>query len=310
MLEAPVAIGTFAPPSGEPGVAYYYEFAILFSGQIDSYGISGTLPAGLNVNTTLGVITGIPESEGTTTGLAATATNAAGTATTNTASLVIETPIAAPIASGTFNPPDGTVGTFYYYPFSDLFTGGAVDTYTVNGTLPDGIVLQGSALGGIPTSDATFSGLSVTGTNTTGSDTTNTADITIAAEAGGPIGTEITQAMVPYEISATGAYYVAENLTSATTAITIAASNVSLDLNKKLITFNTGNNATTHGIGYSGAPANVTISNGYIEHAGTTDTYCKGILPRGDSWLIENVAIRDGNNGVFTGIGNNESRYL
>lgn len=94
-----------------------------------------------------------------------------------------------PIASGTFAPPDAKVGAAYSYDISVLFTGGNVSTYTLNGTLPDGLSLHPSTgvISGTPTQEEVATGISITGTNTAGSDTTNTASITVAAAAVVPI---------------------------------------------------------------------------------------------------------------------------
>ena len=91
--------------------------------------------------------------------------------------------IPAPIASGTFNPPDSTVDAGYTYETAPLFTGGAPTSYLLNGTLPDGLVFSSvtGAISGVPTTEQTSSGISVSGINGSGSDTTNTADITINA---------------------------------------------------------------------------------------------------------------------------------
>jgi hypothetical protein len=92
-----------------------------------------------------------------------------------------EEPLSAPIASGIFNPPDGFIDVAYTYSTSGLFTGGAVDTYTLNGTLPAGLSLNTSTgvISGAPTTLQTLSNISITGTNIIDSATTNAANIFI-----------------------------------------------------------------------------------------------------------------------------------
>lgn len=86
-----------------------------------------------------------------------------------------------PISTGYFNPQDGTVGINYYYDTTSFFNGSAITDYTLNGTLPTGLVLDGTTgiISGSPTTIQTLSDISITGTNNSGSDETNVADITI-----------------------------------------------------------------------------------------------------------------------------------
>lgn len=80
------------------------------------------------------------------------------------------------------------------------------------------------------------------------------------------LGTQITQAMIPYTISAPGHYYLCGSVNSTgANAITIAASDVYLDLNGFVVT-STG----AKGIVSSGAFSDITIENGFM--AGTSKT--------------------------------------
>lgn len=95
-------------------------------------------------------------------------------------------PAGAPVATGTFAPPNGVIGSSYGYNSSSLFTGGAPTSYSLNGTLPAGLSFNTSTgeITGTPTTEQTMNNISVTGTNATGSDTTNTASIEIFAAGG------------------------------------------------------------------------------------------------------------------------------
>jgi hypothetical protein len=80
--------------------------------------------------------------------------------------------------------------------------------------------------------------------------------------AGGSVGTRITS--VPYTISQPGFYYLGGNLTysNSTTAITVGADNVTLDLMGFSLT-NSGAKGSTYGINFTGR-TNVEIRNGTV----------------------------------------------
>lgn len=107
----------------------------------------------------------------------------------------------APVASGTFAPSEGTVDIPYSYDASVLFTGGAVVSYSLNGTLPVGLTLDTSTgvISGTPTTEETATGLSITGTNGDGSDTTNTASITVAINTTAQVAMSVATVDVPYD---------------------------------------------------------------------------------------------------------------
>lgn len=183
----PVFVGTFNPPQGTKGITYFYPTAGLFTGNVDSYSLNGTLPAGLSLNTSTGEIAGTPLNVETLTNISVTATNTGGSDTTNTAS--IEIVDQAPIFDGGFLPPNGTVGVAYSYDVSPLFSGGDVVSYSMNGTLPSGLSLNTSTglISGTPDTEQTSPNLSVTATNSGGSDTTNLATIQISGVSDPPI---------------------------------------------------------------------------------------------------------------------------
>lgn len=92
--------------------------------------------------------------------------------------------VARPIASGIPIFTDGTIGVAYSYDTSILFTGGAVDTYSVNGTLPNGLSINPSTgeISGTPTT-AEVDTISITAENSGGIATTIASSITIVAAA-------------------------------------------------------------------------------------------------------------------------------
>lgn len=70
---------------------YTYDCALLFSGTVTSYQMNGTLPDGLSLNTSTGVISGEPTTEEIATGLSVTAINNYGSTQSATADIEITT---------------------------------------------------------------------------------------------------------------------------------------------------------------------------------------------------------------------------
>lgn len=81
----PNADRIFAFPIGRVGVEYTYDASRAFSrteGTPNSYTLNGVLPAGLNINGSTGVVSGIPTTIETKTGISVTGTNSYGSDTT------------------------------------------------------------------------------------------------------------------------------------------------------------------------------------------------------------------------------------
>lgn len=111
------------------------------------------------------------------------------------------------------------------------------------------------------------------------------------------LGTVITQAMVPYTIAASGTYYLCESVTaSGAPAITIAADNVTLNLNGNTITSNDN-------VGINSTGSNLTITNGYVVAAGTALNFTTGT-----NITITDIQSSSGDNAqpqnVFSGVTN------
>lgn len=86
----PFALANFNPPNGANAVLYSYDTSVLFSGgTVTSYELVGTLPTGLGLNTTNGLISGTPSVVQTLTDIRITGINADGNATTNKADIEI-----------------------------------------------------------------------------------------------------------------------------------------------------------------------------------------------------------------------------
>lgn len=102
----PVFSGTIPTQEYTTGVLITsLDTASYFSNSPTSYALTGTLPTGLSFDTGTGVLSGTPTVVGTTTGLYVTATNADGSASSNTFSIVVAD--TATFASGTGRKRDG-----------------------------------------------------------------------------------------------------------------------------------------------------------------------------------------------------------
>lgn len=138
------------PPAGTVGVAY--SSTLLATGGTSPYTwsvLSGTLPGGLSLSASSGVISGTPTAAGTST-FTAQVTDASGAKAS--ASFSITVTAAAPVLTLTVSSlPNGVVGTPYSAtigvsggtaPYSCVFTAG---------TLPAGLSLSGCVVSGTPT---------------------------------------------------------------------------------------------------------------------------------------------------------------
>ncbi len=145
---------------------------------------SGSLPAGVTLNSSTGVLSGTAASTTGSpfTGLVVRATDAIGrTADSNSFTLTITPALAV---SGTFANQSGTVGTFFSAGATGWYTGGTAPiTVTLNGgTLPAGISVAGNSLSGTPSAAGTSTGLTLRATDSLGASVvSNTFTFTVTA---------------------------------------------------------------------------------------------------------------------------------
>ena len=151
-------------------------------GAVESYSIDPTLPAGLSFSTATGTISGTPTAIATLTTYTITATNSGGTDTATVNITVNEAPttsVDVPIIS--INPATVTVtaGTAIQ-PITISSNGGAVESYSIDPTLPAGLSFSTATgtISGTPTAIATLTTYTITATNSGGTDTA-TVNITV-----------------------------------------------------------------------------------------------------------------------------------
>jgi chitodextrinase len=138
--------------------------------------VSGSLPAGLTLNTSTGVISGIPEGGNGPGSFGVTATNAGGTS--SIASFTITINPAPPVVSG-LTVTTGTVGVAFS---SNIQASNTPQSYAlVSGSLPPGLTLNTSTgvISGTPTGGSGTFG--VTATNAGGASPASSFTITIGA---------------------------------------------------------------------------------------------------------------------------------
>ena len=145
-----------------------------------SYSVSPALPAGLNLNTTTGVISGTPTTVTATTTYTITATNSAGSTTKPLSITVNASPPS--LLNYTASTATYSVGNAITNNTPTINDGGATVTYSVSPALPAGLNLNTTTgvISGTPTTVAATATYTVTATNSAGS-TTKPLSITVNA---------------------------------------------------------------------------------------------------------------------------------
>jgi Putative Ig domain len=162
----PLTITTTSLPNGQVGTAYSASLAAAGGASPYTWSVTvGSLPAGLNLNTSTGAITGNPTAAGTSNFTVKVTDSTTPTAQTQTKALSIT--IYAVLSISTTSLPNGAVGTLYSQNL--VATGGATPyTWSHTGSLPAGLSLNTSTgvISGTPTATGT-SGFTVTVTDST-----------------------------------------------------------------------------------------------------------------------------------------------
>jgi SdrD B-like domain/Putative Ig domain len=331
---------TIAPPSisllcaaNTGTVGTFYSSSLIASGGSGTYTYSisaGSLPPGLSLNATTGVISGTPTTDGSFsfTAMATDTTQNKAATTTSQCTIVIAPPkLSLLCATST-----GTVGTVYS---SALVASGGTAPYTYSissGSLPPGLTLNATtgAITGTPTADGTFSftAMVTDSTKSTAATTTSQCTIVIApptlsllcATSTGTVGTVYSSALVasggtaPYTYSiSVGALPGGLSLNPATGAITgtpttagtFSFTAMVTDSTKATAASTTSNctiiiapktqpNTLTVSCGSSAAQAGVPYSSSVVVTGGTpgyTFSVATGALPAGLSLNTSTGAI-------------------
>ena len=153
-----------------------------FAGSVSYAVTSGTLPGGLILNATTGVITGTPTSTSTA-GVTITATGASFGQATATVVFQLDVPVPAPaftLSSSSESKPQNAAIAGY----TITSTGGTVASYAISPPAPAGLTFSTSTglLSGTPTTVQSATAYTITATNATGTATrTFTLTVTLAA---------------------------------------------------------------------------------------------------------------------------------
>lgn len=150
-----------------------------FGGAIVNYTVSPTLPLGLSINSTTGIISGTPAAVTASVVYTVVAHNSAGTSSVPL-TIVVRAPVVIP--PSIFYSPNSitaTVGTVIT-PLNPSNTGGAVTSWGISPTLPSGLLFANGTIAGIPLVSSTLTTYTVSATNSGG---TGTAPVTIKVNA-------------------------------------------------------------------------------------------------------------------------------
>lgn len=160
-------------------------------GVITNYSVGPSLPPGLTIDPTTGVISGTPTATSPQTTYTVTGTNASGTIT---ATLVITVNVDPPASLSYTTPNVYTDGTLIT-ALNPNSTGGPIAQYTVSPNLPSGLTIDPSTglISGTPSGTSAQTSYVVTGTNASG-----TISATVVITVNGAVGAPVVQSQTEY----------------------------------------------------------------------------------------------------------------
>lgn len=172
------SFGSLTPPAATTGVPYTFSATASGTGPFTYSIASGSLPAGLSLNTTTGVISGTPTGSGIA-NFSVGVVSALGQASSASVSLAITTTVVAPAIAPTTSI-SATAGVSLSRSFA-LVSGSPATSWSAAPSVPAGLTLNPStgAITGSPTTPGTYT-FTVTGTNTSGS-TQSVVTLVVAA---------------------------------------------------------------------------------------------------------------------------------
>jgi lysophospholipase L1-like esterase len=213
---SPVTIATTTLPAAEQGIAYSKVLSATGGAPPYTWSVSsGTLPDGLSLNSSTGVISGTPTSSGPYTFTVQVTDSLAPTPQTATQSYTLTVNASSHLAITTtaLNPPTATQGTSYSGTALDASGGTGPYTWSVSsGALPNGLTLDPvkGIITGTPTGSGAYSFTVQVTDSSTPTAQTATESFTMTVAAGPPLA--ITTTTLP--AATQGVYYVSTVATS------------------------------------------------------------------------------------------------
>jgi hypothetical protein len=186
---SPLTVGTTSLPSGQLGTAYSKTLVATGGAKPYTWSLtSGTLPAGLSLNTATGAITGTPTAVVSATPLTFTVTDSSSPVQSAAATVTL-TITANPVSVTSTSLPNGQVGVAYS---TTLTATGGTKPYVwslTSATLPAGLSLNAStgAITGTPTVAVASAQLTFTVTDSSTPPQSGTASLTLTISSNGTI---------------------------------------------------------------------------------------------------------------------------
>ncbi len=155
-VAAPPVFTAVTPPGAKKGSAYSYTFTASGNPAPTFSIASGSIPTGLTLNSTTGVLSGTPSAAGQFSFTVKAANGVTPNAVSNTITITVADLPVSPVFTAATPPSTATVGVPYSYTFAA--NGNPAPKFTAIGTLPTGLTLNATTgvLSGTPTTAHRF----------------------------------------------------------------------------------------------------------------------------------------------------------